>query len=81
MATKEQFGESPTLGDEYMIVNGEPHVLNYETDILNLDENRDVSPGVDIEADNEVPTTTGTDSDEEGDVEVTYCTKFCYLHN
>ncbi|WAR26726.1 LRGUK-like protein, partial [Mya arenaria] len=67
MADDGQYSESPALEDGYVVVNGETHVLNYDTNILNLEDNRDATPGQEIEADNDIPTTTATDSDEEGD--------------
>lgn len=58
--------------DGFVLINGETHVLNYDTNILNLEENREMSPGAEIDGDNDV--VTGTESaDEEEDLEVSVC--------
>lgn len=60
--------------DGFVHINGETHVLNYDTNILNLDGEREVTPGVEIDLDNEGPTSSGTDSAE--DIEVSAKTMF-----
>ena len=64
-----QMMDNQAVEDGFVHINGETHVLNYDTNILNLEENRDVTPVADIEPSNEI--LTGTDSgDEEEDIEV-----------
>ncbi|XP_052213909.1 leucine-rich repeat and guanylate kinase domain-containing protein-like [Dreissena polymorpha] len=71
MAAKGQLIMDPSIIDDGLVrLSGETHVLNYDTNILNLEENRDVSPGVDVDAENDVPVTTGTDSDSETEEDV-----------
>ena len=56
---------TPHPEDGFVQIDGETHVLNYDTNILNLDENREVSPGADIYDDNDLPTTTGSVEEDE----------------
>ena len=61
--------ETPILHDGYVHIDGETHVLNYDTNILNLDDNREVTPGADLEDDYDIP--SKSDSPEEDvDIEV-----------
>lgn len=60
--------DGPAIEDGFVHINGETHVLNYDTNILNLDENREVTPVVEIDLE-DAPNSTSTDSVEE-DVEV-----------
>ena len=63
-------GGSPLIDDGFVQVDGETHVLNYGTDILNLDDNREVSPGIDTDGDLEIPTTNTDSLEEDADIEV-----------
>ena len=61
---------SPIIDNGFVQVDGETHIINYDTDILNLDDNREVSPGVDTEGDIEIPTTNTDSLEEDADIEV-----------
>ncbi|KAL4227150.1 hypothetical protein ACF0H5_015123 [Mactra antiquata] len=61
--------DTQQMDDGFVQINGETHVLNYDTNILNLEENREATPGADIEADADIPTTTDS-VEEEGDIEL-----------
>ena len=61
---------SPIIDDGFVQVDGETHIINYDTDILNLDDNREVSPGVDTDGDLEIPTTNTDSLEEDADIEV-----------
>ena len=65
---------SPLLDDGFIHVDGETHVLNYDTNILNLDDNREVTPGADMDGDLEIPTTTDS-LEEDADIEVDSCSR------
>lgn len=70
MADPGNMDEDVAAVDEgFVLIEGETHVLNYDTNILNLDDDREVTPGAELDMDDDMP--TGTDSvDEEGDIEV-----------
>ena len=61
---------SPLLDDGFIHVDGETHVLNYDTNILNLDDNREITPGADMDGDLEIPTTNTDSLEEDADIEV-----------
>ena len=63
---------SPFVDDGFVQVDNETHVLNYDTNILNLDDNREVSPGADMDCDSEIPRTSteSVDHEEDADIEV-----------
>lgn len=59
----------PAVDEGFVLIEGETHVLNYDTNILNLDDDREVTPGAELYMDDDMP--AGTDSvEEEGDIEV-----------
>ena len=60
------------LEDGFVHVDGEIHVLNPDTNILNLDENREVSPGADMDVNLEIPTTNTDSNEEDADIEVNF---------
>ena len=61
--------DGPDIEDGFVHINGETHVLNYDTNILNLDTEREATSYVEIELE-DAPTSAGTDSGE--DIEVPY---------
>jgi hypothetical protein len=65
-----QMMDNQAVEDGFVHINGETHVLNYDTNILNLEENREVSPVADVEPLNDIMTGTGSGDEEEEDIEV-----------
>ncbi|XP_060555244.1 leucine-rich repeat and guanylate kinase domain-containing protein-like isoform X1 [Ruditapes philippinarum] len=65
-----QMMDNQAVEDGFVHINGETHVLNYDTNILNLEENRVVSPVADVEPLNDILTGTGSGDEEEEDIEL-----------